>query len=127
MCVCVFVSLCLCVCFQDRVSKFHVYFQDRCSPGYLGTPSIVYGLKLRDILSSVPALPSYSHYLTVLNLQVEVLGSERCTVIERLALQRTHLQFFVTSSIVWHPLWPSAAPESHVVQLNIQAKSILHT
>lgn len=79
------VSLCLCVCFQDRVSKFNVYFEDRYSPGYLGTP-IVYGLKLRDILSSVPALPNYSHYLTVLNLQVEVLGSERCTVIERLAL-----------------------------------------
>lgn len=101
MCVCV----CLFVCFQDRVSRFHVYFQDRCSPGCLGTPSVVQaGLKLRDMFSFVPALPSYSQYLTVLILQVEVLGSERCIVIERVALRRTHLQSLATYRVAYNHL-----------------------
>lgn len=62
------------------------------------------GLRLRDRLSFVPALPSYSHYLTVLNLQVEVLGSRRCTVIERLALRRTHIQSLATYRVAYNHL-----------------------
>lgn len=101
MCVCVF----LCV-FKTGFQGFMCIFKTGVVLAVLELLLYVVqaGLKLRDMFSFVPALPSYSQYLTVLILQVEVLGSERCIVIERVALRRTHLQSLATYRVAYNHL-----------------------